>query len=87
MSVADSYSYHWVYVEPSRVLWSDRYEVPFILEDGIGGIAPVHIQFVDSWEAFDSVRFRGMQGHNMVQERAYVLRESGTRREIDQSHA
>ena len=31
------------------------YQKPFILEDAIGRIAPVHMQFVNSWEAFDSV--------------------------------
>ena len=37
------------------------YQEPFILEDAIGRIAPVHMQFINSWEAFDSVlelRFR-----------------------------
>ena len=31
------------------------YQEPFILEDAIGRIAPVHMQFINSWEAFDSV--------------------------------
>ena len=31
------------------------YQEPFILEDAIGRIAPVHMQFITSWEAFDSV--------------------------------
>ena len=31
------------------------YQEPFILEDAIGRIAPVHMQFISSWEAFDSV--------------------------------
>ena len=46
------------------------YQEPFILEDGIGRIAPVHMQFIHSWTAFDSVmeiRFEGFQGHQMVQ--------------------
>lgn len=30
-------------------------EDPFILEDAIGRIAPVHLRFITSWEAFDSV--------------------------------
>lgn len=64
------------------------YQEPFILEDGIGRIAPVHMQFIDCWEAFDSVlelRFRNMQGYRMVQNKEYVIQESSTRREIDRS--
>ena len=64
------------------------YQEPFILEDGIGRIAPVHMQFICSWEAFDSVlelRFRNMQGYTMVQNKEYVIQESSTRREIDRS--
>ena len=65
------------------------FQEPFILEDGIGRIAPVHMQFITSWEAFDSVlemRFRGMQGHQMVQNKEYVIQENATRREIGRSH-
>lgn len=64
------------------------YQEPFILEDAIGRVAPVHMQFVSSWEAFDSVldlRFRDMQGHKKVQNKEYVLQENATRREIDRS--
>lgn len=64
------------------------YQEPFILEDGIGRIAPVHMQFINSWDAFDSVlesRFRNMQGHLMVQNKEYVIEESATRRDIDRS--
>ncbi|KAL3423854.1 cAMP-dependent protein kinase type 2 [Phlyctema vagabunda] len=42
---------------------------PFILEDAIGRLSPVHLLFIDSWEAFDSVlnlRFRNLQGHKKV---------------------
>lgn len=31
------------------------YQEAFILEDAVGRIAPVHMQFFSSWEAFDSV--------------------------------
>ena len=64
------------------------YQEPFILEDGIGRIAPVHIQFICSWEAFDAVlelRFRNVQGYTMVQNKEYVIQESSTRREISRS--
>ena len=64
------------------------YQEPFILEDGIGRIAPVHMQRISCWEAFDSVlelRFRDMQGYTMVLNKEYVIHESSTRREIDRS--
>ena len=64
------------------------YQEPFILEDGIGRIAPVHMQFISSWEAFDSVlelRFRNMQGYTMVQNKEYVIQDISTRREVDRS--
>lgn len=28
---------------------------PFILEDAIGRVAPVHLQFIESWDAFEAV--------------------------------
>jgi hypothetical protein len=61
---------------------------PFILEDAIGRIAPVHLQFIDSWDAFDAVlklRFRNTQGFTKVCKREYVLQEHATEREIKRS--
>jgi hypothetical protein len=58
---------------------------PFILEDAIGRISPVHLQFISSWEALDSVletRFRGLQGHKKVQSGHWVLQDHATGREI-----
>lgn len=72
---------------PSQ-LERSMYQEPFILEDSIGRIAPVHMQFITSWEAFDSVlelRFRDIQGHRMVRNKEYVIQESATKREIDQT--
>ena len=63
-------------------------EEPFILEDAIGRVAPVHLQFVTSWEAFNAVlelRFKDMQGFEKIKERQYSLQEKATRREIDQN--
>lgn len=63
-------------------------EEPFILEDPIGRIAPVHLQFVTSWEAFHAVmekRFFNLQGFRKLQQRKYVLQDRATRREIDQA--
>ena len=63
------------------------YQEPFLLEDAIGRIVPVHTQFVSSWEAFDSVlqsRFRGLQGYELVRKRRYVMQDSATMRTVDQ---
>ncbi|PVI02417.1 hypothetical protein DM02DRAFT_487375, partial [Periconia macrospinosa] len=62
-------------------------EEPFILEDPIGRVAPVHLQFVTSWDAFNAVleiRFRNLQGHTKVQKQQYVLQEKATKRDIKQ---
>jgi hypothetical protein len=61
---------------------------PFILEDAIGRIAPVHLQFIDSWDAFDAVlelRFRDVHGFAKVRKKEYTLQEHATGREIDRS--
>ena len=61
---------------------------PFILEDAIGRISPVHLQFINSWDAFDAVlelRFRKIQGHSKVKRRAYILQEHSTKREISRT--
>jgi hypothetical protein len=58
---------------------------PFVLEDAIGRMSPVHMQFISSWDAFDAVlemRFQNMQGHRKVQNKEYVIQECSTRREI-----
>ncbi|CZR54486.1 uncharacterized protein PAC_04370 [Phialocephala subalpina] len=61
---------------------------PFILEDAIGRISPVHMQFINSWDAFDAVfelRFRKIQGHTKVKHREYTLQEHSTKREISRT--
>lgn len=58
---------------------------PFILEDAIGRITPVHLQFINSWEAFDSVltaRFHGLPGVEKIMRKEFVLQERATHREI-----
>lgn len=58
---------------------------PFVLEDAIGRMSPVHMQFISSWDAFDAVlemRFQNMQGHRKVQNKEYVIQECSTRHEI-----
>ena len=63
-------------------------EDPFILEDAIGRIAPVHLRFINSWAAFQAVmeiRFQGKQGLMKICKKEYVLQESATGKEIDWS--
>lgn len=58
---------------------------PFILEDAIGRISPVHMDFITSWEAFDAIlllRFQDVQGFKKVQNKEYALQEHATKREI-----
>lgn len=61
---------------------------PFLLEDAMGRIAPVHLQFITSWNAFDAVlvaRFEGLPGFDKIQRREFVLHEQTTQREISRS--
>lgn len=61
---------------------------PFILEDAIGRISPVHMDFVNSWDAFDAIlrlRFQNFQGYDKVQKREFIFQEHATRREIARS--
>ena len=58
---------------------------PFVLEDALGRICPVHLQCVSSWEALNAVlkaRFRGLQGHEKVQRGHWQLRDHATGRGI-----
>ncbi|KAH4208388.1 hypothetical protein HBH70_183360 [Parastagonospora nodorum] len=74
---------------PSR-LERSLIEEPFVLEDAIGRIAPVHLQFVTSWDAFNAVleiRFRDMQGSKKVKQKQYGLQDRATKRDIHQSQS
>lgn len=58
---------------------------PFILEDAIGRVSPIHMQFINSWEAFDSVldkRFQNIQGHKKIKNKEYTLQEHASRKDI-----
>jgi hypothetical protein len=66
---------------PERSLFTE----PFVLEDAIGRICPVHLQCISSWEALNAVleaRFRGLQGHEKVQRGHWTLQDRATGREI-----
>jgi hypothetical protein len=57
----------------------------FMLEDAIGRTTPVTLQFINSWDAFDSVletRFRNLPGHLKILHKEFVLQERATRRDI-----
>lgn len=66
----------------------ERYSLiqePVILEDALGRIAPVHLQLITSWKAFDTVlkiRFETLQGYSKVKRREFVLQERATAREV-----
>lgn len=58
---------------------------PFILEDALGGIAPVHLQSITSWQALEAimlVRFDGLPGREKIARRRFVLQEQATKKEI-----
>lgn len=63
-------------------------EEPFYLEDAIGRVSPVHLQFIASWDALDHVletRFRNLQGHHKIQREDFVFQERTTRRDISRA--
>jgi len=63
-------------------------EDPVILEDPIGRIAPVHPQFITSWDAFNAVlegRFHDREGYKKMKQREYGLQIRKTGKEIEQS--
>ena len=58
---------------------------PFVLEDAIGRMSPVHLQFISSWAAFEAVletRFRGIQGYEKVVNGHWTLQDHATGRDI-----
>lgn len=60
-------------------------QTPFVLEDPLGRVAPVHLQFITSWNALYAVltaRFEGLPGHDKIERREFVLQERATNREI-----
>lgn len=61
---------------------------PFILEDALGRKAPVHLQFIDSWDSLHAVleiRFRRLQGAGKVARKEYVLQDCRTGQDITPS--
>lgn len=63
---------------------------PATLEDALGRVTPFHLEFIDSWEAFESileVRFRKRPGHRKVKRKEYALRSSFINKDVDDSIA
>lgn len=61
------------------------FQEPFILEDSHGRIKPVYLDCINSWDAFDAwleVQYRGHFGHEMVQNKVYVLHDVAANRDI-----
>jgi hypothetical protein len=66
---------------PERLL----IQQPFVLEDVIGRVTPVDLQFINGWEALDAVleaRFRGLQGSRKTRAKEYIFQDKQTGREI-----
>jgi len=64
-----------------RTMWQQ----PFELEDAIGRVFPVHLQFICTWDSFDYVletNFRNLQGHKKILNKDFVLQERATKRDI-----
>jgi hypothetical protein len=61
---------------------------PFVLEDAVGRMSPVHLQFISSWAAFEAVlekRFRGIQGYEKVVNGKWTLQDHATGRDISRT--
>jgi hypothetical protein len=59
---------------------------PVYFEDAHGRIAPFHIEFINSFEAFQAimeVRFRHVPGLKKVQNSEYLLHEFNSKRELN----
>lgn len=58
---------------------------PFVVEDAMGRTVPVHLQFINSWDALHAVlelQFRGLHGSEKVTKGEYTLWDHGTGRGI-----
>lgn len=63
---------------------------PATLEDALGRVTAVHLEFLDSWEAFEAVlevRFRQLPGHRKIRQGEYALQASSWERDVERSLA
>ena len=59
---------------------------PVYLEDAHGRVAPFHIEFINSLDAFQAVmeaRFLHLPGLKKIQRSEYLIQESGRKRTLD----
>jgi hypothetical protein len=57
----------------------------FILEDVLGRITQIDMDYVNTWDAFDAmlaVCFLGLPGHKKVAKRDYVIQDQKTSKEL-----
>lgn len=63
-------------------------EPMFYLEDALGRVFPITLQFITCWDALHAVleiNFRGLQGMKKVLKREFALQDRGTKKDIDLS--
>jgi Ubiquitin-like domain len=64
------------------------FKEPFILEDALGRIFPLSLEFVDSWEFLDFAilgKFRDQEGYRKVLMKEFVLQDRMTKRDISRA--
>ena len=60
-----------------------------IVHDALGRHLPLHVQFINSWDAFDAILaiyFRERPGYKKVTDRDFILQDSHTHRDINRLH-
>lgn len=63
---------------------------PIVLEDPLGRVAPVHLDFICTWEMFDAVlelRFKDVSGFEKVKRKEYALHDRFGRRDLTRCKA
>lgn len=60
----------------NQSMYRSLIQAHFVLEDAIGRVAPVHLQFITSWDGVEAVlaaRFEGLSGHDKIEREEFVL--------------
>lgn len=61
---------------------------PLILTDALGRVAPIHLEFINSWDVLESAleaRFRGLPGERKIRQREYALQDRSSQLDIARS--
>jgi hypothetical protein len=72
----------------SRIPKQISFSQPVVLEDAIGRVSPLHLDFITSWESFEHVltlRFENIQGAVKVRRGEYSLENRSTGRDVNRS--